>query len=183
MPLLSAETDLFPADLLDTDSSISDRKWWAVHTKPRQEKSLARQLEGLNVPFYLPLVKQQSFTSGRRMVSYLPLFTSYVFVHGTEEERVQTLATKRVVHMLSAADQAAMTADLINVRKLIACGAPLTIESRLMPGRRVRVKTGALMGLEGVVVARRGEESLLVAVKFLQQGVSIQISDFQVEPL
>jgi hypothetical protein len=39
------------------------------------------------------------------------------------------------------------------------------------------------MGLEGTVVERRGEERLLIAVHFLQQGVSIQISDFQVEPL
>jgi hypothetical protein len=39
------------------------------------------------------------------------------------------------------------------------------------------------MGLEGTIVSRRGEDRLLIAVNFLQQGVSIQISDFQVERL
>jgi hypothetical protein len=47
----------------------------------------------------------------------------------------------------------------------------------------VRIRTGPLAGMEGVVVKRRGGDRLLVVVKFLQQGASIQIEDFQVEPL
>jgi hypothetical protein len=39
------------------------------------------------------------------------------------------------------------------------------------------------MGLEGVIISRRGEDRLLVGVHFLQQGVSILIQDFQVEPI
>ena len=50
-------------------------------------------------------------------------------------------------------------------------------------GQRVRVKNGSLLGIEGTIVCRRGEDRLLVAVEFLQQGVSILISDFQVEPI
>jgi transcriptional antiterminator RfaH len=76
-----------------------------------------------------------------------------------------------------------MTTDLQNVRKLIACGAPLTVEARLQPGRRVRIKGGALMGLEGTIVCRRAETRLLIAVHYLQQGVSVQIDDYMVEPI
>ena len=45
------------------------------------------------------------------------------------------------------------------------------------------MKSGSLMGLEGTILARRGEDRLVVAVEFLQQGVSVLISDFQVEPI
>src|SRR5262249_29303529 len=110
-------------------------------------------------------------------------FGGYLFLYGTDDERVQSLATNRIVHILPVPQADEITRDLQNVRDLIEAGVPLTPEARLQPGRRVRVKCGSLMGLEGVVVSRRGEDRLLVAVHFLEQGVSIQISDFQVEPI
>jgi transcriptional antiterminator RfaH len=47
----------------------------------------------------------------------------------------------------------------------------------------VRIKSGALMGLEGMILTRRGETRLLIAVHYLQQGVSVQIDDYMVEPI
>jgi hypothetical protein len=43
------------------------------------------------------------------------------------------------------------------------------------------VKSGALLGLEGTVIKRRGTERLLVIVQFLQQGASVELEDYQVE--
>jgi transcription antitermination factor NusG len=184
MPILKAETALFPNTLLDEATSAdTDRKWWAVYTKSRQEKALARQLEGMAIPFYLPLISQTTLLAGRRSTSLRPLFPSYLYVFGSENERVSALATKRATQILCARDSQLMTRDLANIRSLIEAGVPMTLESRLEPGRRVRVKHGALMGMEGKIVSRRGGDRLLVAVEFLQQGVSIEISDFQVEPL
>jgi hypothetical protein len=184
MPIRALEPSLYPPSLLDEASDHSgDRRWWAVYTKSRQEKSLARQLLASEVPFYLPLVPKVSMIGGRRVKSHLPLFGSYLFLYATSDERMQTLATKRVAYMFQATDAAVITRDLRSVRTLIASGVPLTIEGRLTAGQRVRVKHGSLMGIEGVIVARRGEDRLLVTVDFLQQGVSILIRDFQVEPV
>ena len=119
----------------------------------------------------------------RRVKSLLPLFPSYLFVFGTDAERVATLSTQRVTQILCAADNAVMTRDLTNIRAMIEAGVPMTLESRLEPGRRVRIKKGSLMGMEGTIVTRRGGERLLVAVQFLQQGVSIEINDYQLEPV
>lgn len=184
MPILKAETDLYPAGLLD-ELAVTDRSrnWWAVHTKSRQEKSLARQLESTQVPFYLPLVPVAHLIRGKRVKSHLPLFGGYLFIYANDSERILTLATKRVAHILPAENQATLTRDLTQIRTLITAGVPLNMEARLEPGQRVRVKSGALLGMEGVIVARRGGDSLLVGVQFLQQGVSVLISDFQVEPL
>jgi len=184
MPILAAETSVFPHNLLgDFAAQCCNRRWWALHTKSRQEKSLARQLSAMEVPFYLPLVKKFSNIGGRKVRSLLPLFSGYLFLFGTDEERVQSLATHRVTAVLPAPDAAAITQDLQNIRRLIDSGVPLTEEARLQPGKRVRVKNGALMGLEGVVLSRRGDDRLLVAVHFLEQGVSIQINDFQLESI
>lgn len=184
MPILKPETELFPDNLLaEATSSDPERKWWAVYTKSRQEKAIARQLHGMDVPFYLPLVQQTSVIGTRRVKSLLPLFPSYMFVFGTDAERVATLSTQRVTQMICAPDTELMTKDLSSIRTMIAAGVPMTLESRLEAGCRVRVKKGSLMGLEGTIVTRRGSEKLLVAMQFLQQGVSIEINDYLLEAL
>jgi transcription antitermination factor NusG len=184
MPILAAESSLFPENLLGefVDQGM-ERRWWAIYTKSRQEKSLARQLLGMEVPFYLPLIPKTSLIRGRRFTSQIPLFGSYMFLFANEEERVKALTTDRIVQLLPAPAGDEIVKDLQNVQSLIKAGAPLTIESRLEIGRRVRVKSGSLMGLEGEIISRRGENRLLIGVQFLQQGASILIRDFQVEPI
>lgn len=190
MPILSAEITIFPDDLFanptfaeEVSAEAGKPCWWAIYTKSRQEKSLARQLLAHKLPFYLPLIPKDRSVRGRRTRSYVPLFAGYVFLFGNEEDRTHALTTNRISRTLPIADQAGLYRDLRQVCHLIATDAPLTIERRLMPGRRVRVKSGAMMGLEGTVISRRGDCRLLLAVNFLQQGASVAIDDFMLEPL
>ncbi len=184
MPILREEPNLYPDALLDQPpADLADRRWFALYTKARQEKSLARELLKYRVPFYLPLVRKTGISRGRKRVSLAPLFAGYVFLYGAEEERVQSLATNRVSRVLLVEQPDQLVFDLRQLRHLIAAGAPLTIESRLAPGQRVRVRQGAFAGLEGIVLKRRGETRLLVSVNFLQQGASVEIDDFLLEPL
>ena len=184
MPILGEEPNLYPDLLLEQPpQDLADRRWFALYTKARQEKSLARELLKYRVPFYLPLVNRTSISRGRRRTSRAPLFAGYVFLYGAEEERVRTLATNRISRVLPVENGEQLLFDLRQLRQLIAAGAPLTIESRLAPGRRVRVRQGAFAGLEGIILKRRGETRLLVSVNFLQQGASVEIDDFSLEPL
>jgi transcriptional antiterminator RfaH len=184
MPILGSETSVFPTHLL-TELSLeeSERRWWAVYTKARQEKAFARQLVQLNVPFYLPLVPKENLIRGRRVKSHIPLFGGYVFLYGTEEERVKGLTTNRVSTVLPVDDQLRLRDDLQQIARLIELDAPLTIEKQLQSGDRVRIKKGPMEGLEGSILKRRGQSRLLVAVHMLQQGVSVEIDDFLLEPL
>jgi transcriptional antiterminator RfaH len=184
MPILGEEVSLFPETLLEAPTSAeSDRRWWAVYTKARQEKSLARDLLNYEVPFYLPQVTRQLSYRGRRIKSLLPLFTGYLFLYGTDEERVRALTTNRVSQLLPVTDQEHLRRDLKQVYRLIASRAPLTVEDQMTPGRLVRVKRGALMGLEGTILQRRNSCRLTVVVHFLNRGVSLNIEDIDVELL
>jgi transcription antitermination factor NusG len=80
-------------------------------------------------------------------------------------------------------DAEQLVADLRQIKRLIDSDAPLTIERRLSPGQRVRIKQGSLMGMEGTVLVRRGETRLLVCINFLQQGASIEVHDYLLERL
>lgn len=182
MPILPAEPDLFPADLLDAESGGSPGRWWALYTLPRREKELMRRLRGVGVAHYAPLVPRRTRSpNGRMRQSFVPLFPSYVFLWGDEPQRYEALKTNCVSRCLEVEDEGRLLGDLRQIRLLIGCGAPLTPESQIAPGMRVRVRTGFLTGLEGTVIKRRGQQRLLVAVQFLQQGASVQLDDCQVE--
>ena len=100
-----------------------------------------------------------------------------------EDDRYRAMSTNCVSRWLPVADGGELTADLQQIRRLIACGAPLTPESRLEPGEFVRVRKGPFAGLEGVIVKRHGPARLVVAVRFLQQGASILLEDCEVEAI
>jgi transcriptional antiterminator RfaH len=166
----------------ETFDRMRERTWWVMHTKPRQEKSLGRDLLAREIPFYLPQVHKTSVVRGRKQTSYIPLFSSYVFVFADEFERHTSMTTNRIAHLIRVADPQQLSRQLFDISRLVTAGAPLTIESRLKEGDLVRVKGGALAGVEGTVVARRRKCRLIVAVNLIQQGVSIEIDDHLLEP-
>ncbi len=184
MPILSEEPSLYPETLLDQLAcEPSDRRWWVLYTKARQEKAISRDLLGYQVPFYLPLVKKTSVNRGRTIESHLPLFSGYLFLYGSEEERVVSLTTNRISRILTIDEPQRLLHDLRQLHQLIAADAPMTVESRLAPGNRVRVRHGPFAGIEGTVLHRRGNTRLLVCINFLQQGASVEIDDYLLEPI
>jgi hypothetical protein len=184
MPILDRERNIYPEDLFEMASGGDpEQHWWALYTKARQEKALSRELLAYQLPFYLPLVKKTCIRRGKKAASFIPLFGGYVFLYGSEQQRVRSLTTNRVSRVLSVPDPVGFVRDLRQVERLIASDAPLTVESRLAAGDRVRVRQGALLGLEGIVLTRRGTTRLLVSVDFLQQGASVEIEDYLLEPL
>jgi transcriptional antiterminator RfaH len=154
-----------------------------LYTKPRQEKAICRDLLRQRIPYYLPLIAKTLQYQQRRLTSHAPLFAGYVFTFGSETERTRMLATNRVLRVLEVDDPAQLVHDLDQVRRLILSNAPLTIESRLVPGDHVRVQKGPFGGMEGTVLHRRGRTHLLVSINFLQRGASIEIEDFLLEPI
>jgi len=184
MVTLCKGVGIYPEDLLDySGEGTDDRLWWVVYTKSRQEKVFSRQLLGLQIPHYLPLVTKMNYLRGRRFSSEVPLFSGYVFMRASHAERHSSFTTNRISKVFQAFDEAKLRFDLSQISRLIASGAPLTVEQRLAPGRRVKIRQGPLAGLEGTVLERRAGRRLFVGVDFLQQGASIDIEDFLLEPL
>jgi transcriptional antiterminator RfaH len=180
MPFLPPEPNAFPQGLfVDEDPHVrQDRQWWVLHTKPRQEKSLARQLLQAQVPFYLPLIERRSLIRGRVLHAHIPLFPGYLFLLGQRDERVTALATNRVVHTLEVPDQRTLWVDLTQVYRLIDTGAPITPEERLEPGAFVEISRGPLAGLKGRIIRAASGRRFVVQVNFIQRGASVLIDDF-----
>jgi transcriptional antiterminator RfaH len=184
LPIHRAETQCFPDDLVSRDwRPDAERRWWLLHTKARQEKSLARDLLKQSISFFAPQTEKTTLVRGRKRSAYIPIFSGYVFLYGSELDRYRSLTTKRVAQTIAVEDQAGLQRELTQIWRLIESKAPLTIEARLAPGDLVRVRSGSLAGVEGMVIERRKKCRLLIAVTLLQQGVSVEIDDFLLESI
>jgi transcription antitermination factor NusG len=184
MPMLPPEPNQYPENLFTAaPEAFGSRVWWVLHTKPRQEKSLARHLLQAAIPFYLPVVARRSVIRGRVFLSHVPLFSSYLFLLGEREDRLAALATKRVVQTLEVPEQEGLWRDLRQVSRLIASGAPITPEERLQPGALVEIKSGPLAGLRGQILQVRSGRKFVVQVDFIQKGASVLLDDFNLVPL
>lgn len=190
MPILPKQRDLFPADLFEgeagADESMRDPAdtWVAFYTLARREKDLMRRLEALGIPFYAPLISRRlPSAGGRTRVSWVPLFPGYVFSLVDDEQRRAALATNTISRWLPVSDGRTLEEDLRGIKRLIDYAMPLTPEARLEEGQPVRVRSGPLRGTEGVVISRKGTQRLVVAVRFLNQGASIELEDVDLEPI
>jgi transcriptional antiterminator RfaH len=184
MPLLPLEPFVYPEGLLALSPKPDDNssRWWVLHTRPRAEKMLSRKLLKQEVSFFLPLYQRQWRSRGRLLSSYLPLFSGYVFIKSDSSCAFHTFETNLVAQVLPVVDQEQLHSDLVRVHRLIIAGSPLTSEARLQPGSPIEIVRGPFSGLKGTVIRRGKQLKFVVEVQFLQQGASVELESWMIEP-
>jgi transcription antitermination factor NusG len=184
MPILAAEPEMYPVTLWEGDSAAADpgRRWWCLHTKPRQEKSLARDLRKRRIAHYLPQVVQVSRTPcGRKIRSLLPLFPGYMFLRGNDYDRVEARRGNHLARALDVPDQESLERDLRQIHQLLSSGLPVAPEPSYVVGTKVRILAGPLNGIVGTVIRRDGRDRFVALVHFLGRGARITLRDWQAE--
>jgi transcriptional antiterminator RfaH len=184
MPILAAEPEMYPNTLWEGASAATEsgRQWWCLHTKPRQEKALARELRKRGIAHYLPQVVHKSRTPGGREIrSLLPLFSGYMFLHGDDYDCVEARCGSHLAKALNVADQESLERDLRQIHQLLSSGLPVVPEPHHVVGTKVRVLGGPLNGLIGTVIQRDGRDRFVAIVHFLGQGARTTLRDWQVE--
>lgn len=185
MPILGKEPDLFPEHLLEDPLEVNpDGEWFAIYTMSRREKDLMRRLRAQKIAHYGPLVPQRKKSpQGRVRTSYLPLFSGYLFVYGTEEDRYNTVSTGCVSKCINVNEHEQLVTDLRQIRLLEDYGQDLQAEVRPTVGQLARIVRGPLKDKElvGTIVKVKNNHRLIVMVNFLQQGASIVVDEADVE--
>jgi transcription antitermination factor NusG len=161
--------------------------WYAVHTRARHERVVAHRLRELGVNTFLPLVTEVHRWSDRRKSVELPLFGCYVFVKlcPTGEERLRVLRIDGVFKFVGARGLGTPIAEsqIEAVRTLIGQQIPWSTHPFLQIGQRVRVRGGALDGVEGILLARNEDSTLVVSIDAIQRSLAVRIQGYDVEPL
>ena len=173
-----AETAVLPAEYLEA-------RWYAAQTCANHEKRVLEQLSQRAVEAYLPLYESVRRWKDRRMRLKLPLFPGYVFVHLALRDRLQVLQTPSVVRLVGFGGQPVALPD----QEIDSLRQGLTRDMRVEPhpylkvGHRVRVRTGPLQGLEGILVRKKNISRFVISLDLIMRSLAVEIDGAELEPV
>jgi len=159
--------------------------WYAVQTRARHEKTIVERLREQGVTTFLPLVSEVHRWSDRRKTVELPLFSCYVFVRlaATNEDRLRVCRTNGVFGIVGTGGEGTAIPDdqIEAVRTLVTQQLPWSVHPFLKIGQRVRIRGGSMDGVEGILLARNGDRTLIVSVDVIQRSLAVRIEGYDVE--
>ncbi|MGC1536789.1 MAG: UpxY family transcription antiterminator [Candidatus Sulfotelmatobacter sp.] len=160
--------------------------WYGLQTRPRHEKIVAQRLAERGVKTFLPLVTEIHRWSDRKKSVEVPLLRCYVFAKfvPNRAERLRVLRVDGVFGLVGARGEGTPIPDgeIDSVRSVIEGPLPWSSHPFLKIGQRVRIQSGALNGLEGILVSRNGDRTLVISVDAIQRSLSVRVEGYEVEP-
>jgi len=161
-------------------------KWYAVHTRSRHEKQVDLFLSERGIETFLPLVHTLSRRRDRKKYVDIPLFSGYLFVCA-EKERLYDVKYTRGVTRIIGTDLDAPTPipdkQILDIKSILENEVKLDPFPYLKKGRMVRVKSGPLKGMEGILVERKGHYKLVIRIDLLQKGAAAEVYISDIEPV
>ena len=159
--------------------------WYAVRVRSRSETSVAAYLRNQGLEAFLPTYEDTRRWSDRLRRVELPLFPGYLFCRFDLLDRLPILKVPGVIHVVGVGRQPVPIndAEIAAVQMIVRSGLPRQPWPYLQVGQRVRVESGALSGLEGVLLSLKGEHRVVVSVTLLQRSVSLEVDVSWVRPI
>lgn len=164
--------------------AVPHASWYAAYTLSRHEKAVQKHLNLRSVESYLPLYERRSRWKDRIVQLQLPLFPGYVFVRMPLAERVRILEVPGVVRLVGfSSHPAALPEGEIEVLQRTLALRKAEPYPYLPPGRRVRITSGPLEGIKGVIVRRRSQVRIIVSVASIQRSIALEVDATDLQPL
>jgi transcription antitermination factor NusG len=160
-------------------------RWYAAYTNPRHEKRVGQQMEGHRIDCFVPLYKSVRRWKDRRKQLELPLFPGYVFVHMALKDRLEVLRLPGVVQLVSFNGKPAALPDIEidALRERLIRNVHAEPHPYLKIGKRVRVHSGPIAGLEGVLVRRKDKFRVVISIHMIQRSIAVEVDESEIKPL
>ncbi len=154
------------------------KNWIAVYTKSRHEQIVVNELNKKNIESYCPMFKERRQWSDRKKWVHFPLFRSYVFANIEINENIYVLQTIGVNKIVKFQEKISIIPNQVidNIKNIIEGGYNVEQADYFIKGDEVRVVSGPLKGLDGVVLDLRGANKIIIKIEAIQQAFSVEIS-------
>jgi transcription antitermination factor NusG len=168
----------------DSNYQTPAKNWFAVFTVPRHEKRVEEHLRVREIESFLPLcATQRRWKDGAQRTLQLPLFSSYLFVRIGAGGRVPVLSVPGVISIVGSIRGALSVPDSyihflregLRLRKI----EPY---SYLTAGTRVRVRSGPMAGMEGVLLRKRNNYRVVLTLEMIMKSVTVEVEINDIEP-
>jgi transcription antitermination factor NusG len=149
------------------------KTWYAVYTRPRWEKKIARILEEKGIDAYCPLNRVRRQWSDRKKTVQEPLFKGYVFVRIEEEEKWRVKAIDGIINYVYWNGKPGVIRDeeIETIKRFLNGFTDVQVEEyKLGVDTRVKIKGGVLMNYEGTIIEVAGNRA---SVKIESMGIQL----------
>jgi len=163
--------------------SGSSPRWFAAYTASRHEKHVSAELKERCVESFLPLYRTvHKWRNRTQAILDLPLFPSYVFVRIPPSERGQVLNVPGVLSLVGSRREAWPLPDfeIEALRSGLDQRKPEP-HPYLVIGDKARITTGALAGMEGVLVQKRNGPRVVLTLDRIMRSVSVEVDLHELE--
>jgi transcription antitermination factor NusG len=148
--------------------------WYAVYTKPRWEKKVAKLLEEKGIENYCPLNKVIRQWSDRKKIILEPIFKSYVFVRITDTHKWDLKKINGILNFVYWLGKPAVVKDgeIDTIRKFLNefSNVEVTEADKLTVNAKVRIRQGVMMNYQGILLEITGNRA---KVKIDSMGISL----------
>jgi transcription antitermination factor NusG len=173
-------------DSAPIEGFVEVERWYALQTRARHEKVVRERLEQRGIATFLPTVIEVHRWSDRKKQIELPLFSCYLFARlvATKMNRLRMLCLEGVCSFVGCRGEGVPIPDdqIEAVRTLICSRVPCSSYPFLKTGQRVRICSGSLQGIEGMLVSRDGDSTLVISVDGIQRSLAVRVDGYKIEP-
>jgi transcription antitermination factor NusG len=161
------------------------RKWFAVVTTPQHEKAAFRHLDFAGIETFLPTYESSRTWKNRQKVTVqLPLFPTYLFVRIDQADRASVLRTPGVKRLVGNSREPLSLPDReVEFLRTNIMQQKAEPYADLIAGQRVRIKSGAMQGLEGWLVRKSSGWRFILTVELIHQHVAVEVDASTLEPI
>lgn len=160
---------------------MSPLLWHVAHTRPRCEKKLLQFCEREKLAASLPCYASAHKYRSKTVVFQKPLFPGYVFLQLAAGQRQTVSQNKHLATLLEISDQELFVRQLDEIHRALATNLEIRLAPDIGEGKRVKIKTGPLRGVEGWVEKRHGVNTVLLRLDFIGQAAAVKIDASDLE--
>ena len=160
---------------------MSELAWFVAHVRPRCEKKLTQYCAREAILATLPCYRSVRKYRGKTVTFQKPLFPGYVFLQLLADQRQKVVQSDHLANLLVVHDQALFIQQLGEILKALDTGLEVYLAPEIGVGSRVKIKSGALRGVEGWVENRYGMTTVLLRLDFIGQAAAVKLQADELE--
>jgi transcription antitermination factor NusG len=162
------------------ETNDKKRKWYAIYTKPRNEKKVTEQLKNLSYEVYLPLKKEVRQWKDRLKKVEVPLFNSYVFVKITDREYYEIpKQIKGIVKFVTIGGKRieVREEEIATIKRILSYSDEnIDVKNENFDiNDKVEIKYGSLKGLQGRLLKFKGKYKIAIEIQTIGTNLLVEI--------
>ena len=158
--------------------------WYALRVRAQHERVVSNMLHLKGYEEFVPSYRTKKRWSDRLKELELPLFPGYVFCRFDVTKRLPILLTPGVVQVIGIGKTPIPIPEreIDALKSVVSSQLPVGPYAFLHIDQKIRVTTGALEGLEGILLVKKPFR-LVVSITMLQRSVAVEVDEDWIVPI